>query len=317
MADEQEILNRWRLVLGKYASGQISFSGGGLNYMDMENVLDYLYSREYGEEQEIRKDRQGGSDGSQLTVPSWLHQVKKLFPKQTVEVLERHALEKYGMTELLTDPEVLQKLELKHMMKGDVLQMAREIVRKVAEEIARRLEQEVRVSFFMKKYNQWRVIICVDESGSMLDSVIHSAIMAGIFAKLPMLDTKLVIFDTNVVDLSGYVDDPVETLMSVQLGGGTNIAGALSYCEGLIDFPFRAMVVLVTDLYEGGGYQRLYSTCKGIIESGARLVVLTALDMDANPNYDRNAATVLADMGAFVGAMTPEELAGWMGKIIV
>ena len=330
----------------------------------MENVLDYLYSREYGEEQEIRKDRQGGSDGSQLTVPSWLHQVKKLFPKQTVEVLERHALEKYGMTELLTDPEVLQKLELKHMMKGDVLQMAREIVRKVAEEIARRLEQEVRVSFFgqinrnasspvksarnldmkktirmnlknfdqenqqlvlknvyfnsrMKKYNQWRVIICVDESGSMLDSVIYSAIMAGIFAKLPMLDTKLVIFDTNVVDLSGYVDDPVETLMSVQLGGGTNIAGALSYCEGLIDFPFRTMVVLVTDLYEGGGYQRLYSTCKGIIESGARLVVLTALDMDANPNYDRNAATVLADMGAFVGAMTPEELAGWMGKIIV
>ena len=327
-------------------------------------MLDYLYSREYGEEQEIRKDRQGGSDGSQLTVPSWLHQVKKLFPKQTVEVLERHALEKYGMTELLTDPEVLQKLELKHMMKGDVLQMAREIVRKVAEEIARRLEQEVRVSFFgqinrnasspvksarnldmkktirmnlknfdqenqqlvlknvyfnsrMKKYNQWRVIICVDESGSMLDSVIHSAIMAGIFAKLPMLDTKLVIFDTNVVDLSGYVDDPVETLMSVQLGGGTNIAGALSYCEGLIDFPFRTMVVLVTDLYEGGGYQRLYSTCKGIIESGARLVVLTALDMDANPNYDRNAATVLADMGAFVGAMTPEELAGWMGKIIV
>ena len=283
----------------------------------MENVLDYLYSREYGEEQEIRKDRQGGSDGSQLTVPSWLHQVKKLFPKQTVEVLERHALEKYGMTELLTDPEVLQKLELKHMMKGDVLQMAREIVRKVAEEIARRLEQEVRVSFFMKKYNQWRVIICVDESGSMLDSVIHSAIMAGIFAKLPMLDTKLVIFDTNVVDLSGYVDDPVETLMSVQLGGGTNIAGALSYCEGMIDFPFRAMVVLVTDLYEGGGYQRLYSTSKGIIESGAKLVVLTALDMDANPNYDRNAATVLADMGAFVGAMTPEELAGWMGKIIV
>ena len=355
MADEQEILNRWRLVLGKYASEQISFSGGGLNYMDMENVLDYLYSREYGEEQEIRKDRQGGSEGSKLTVPSWLHQVKRLFPKRTVEVLERHALEKYGMTELLTDPEVLQKLEpnkellktileLKHMMKGDVLRMAREIVRKVAEEIARKLEQEIRVSFFgqinrnasspvksarnldmkktirmnlknydtenrqlvlknvyfnsrMKKYNQWRVIICVDESGSMLD-------------------TKLVIFDTNVVDLSGYVEDPVEALMSVQLGGGTNIAGALNYCEGLIDFPFRTMVVLVTDLYEGGGYQRLYSTAKGIIESGAKLVVLTALDMDANPNYDRNAAAVLADMGAFVGAMTPEELAGWMGKII-
>ena len=292
-----------------------------------------------------------------------------------MEFLERHALEKYNMTELLTDPDVLRRLEpnkdllktileLKHMMKGEVLQMAREIVRKVAEEIARKLEQEVRVSFFgqinrnasspvksarnldmrktirmnlknydseqeqiilknvyfnsrMKKYNQWRVIICVDESGSMLDSVIHSAIMAGIFAKLPMLDTKLVIFDTNVVDLSGYVEDPVETLMSVQLGGGTDIARALGYCESLIDYPFRTMLVLVTDLYEGGGYARLYGTAKGIIESGAKLVVLTALDMDATPNYDRHAATVLADMGAFVGAMTPEELAEWMGKIIM
>ena len=375
MADEQEILNRWRLVLGKYASEQISFSSGDVNYMDMETALDYLYSREYGEEQEIRRERMGGRDGSQLTVPHWLHRIKKLFPRRTVEVLERHALEKYGMTELLTDPEVLRRLEpnkellktvleLKHMMKGEVLSLAREIVRKVAEEIARKLEQEVRISFFgqinrsasspvksarnldmrktirmnlknydtenrqlilknvyfnsrMKKYNTWRVIICVDESGSMLDSVIHSAIMAGIFAKLPMLDTKLVIFDTNVVDLSGYVEDPVETLMSIQLGGGTNIAGALSYCESLIDFPFRTMVVLVTDLYEGGGYQRLYSTAKGILESGAKLIVLTALDMDANPNYDRNAASQLADMGAFVGAMTPEELAGWIGKMIV
>lgn len=374
MADEQEILNRWRLVLGKYSAGQIPFSSNSVNYMDMEQVLDYLYSREYGDEQEIRKDRQGGSENSQLTIPYWLHQIKKLFPKQTVEIMERHALEKYGMTELLTDPEVLKKLEpnkellktileLKHMMKGEVLTLARDIVRKVAEEITKKLEQEIRKSFFgrlnrnesspvktarnldikktirlnlknydtdsrqlvlknvyfnsrMKRYNQWRVVICVDESGSMLDSVIHSAVMAGIFAKMPMLDTKLVIFDTNVVDLSGYADDPVETLMSVQLGGGTNIAGALSYCEGLIESPYRTMVVLVSDLYEGGGYQNLYGTARGIIESGAKLIVLTALDMDANPNYDRNAASKLADMGAFVGAMTPEELAEWIGKII-
>lgn len=375
MADEQEILNRWRLVLGKYSAGQISFSSGEINYMDMESVLDYLYSREYGEEQEVRKDRTGGSEGSRLTVPYWLRQIKRLFPKRTVEILERHALEKYGMTELVTDPEVLRKLEpnkellktileLKHMMKGEVLELAREIVKKVAEEIAGKLEQEVRRSFFgqldrnasspvrsarnldmkktirknlknydterrqlilekvyfnsrMRKYHRWRVVICVDESGSMLDSVIHSAVMAGIFAKLPMLDTRLVIFDTNVVDLSGYVEDPVETLMSIQLGGGTNIAGALSYCEGLIDFPYRTMVVLVTDLYEGGSCQLLYSVARGIIESGAKLVVLTALDMEAVPNYNRNAAAELADMGAFVGAMTPEELAEWMGKTVL
>lgn len=374
MADEQEVLNRWRLVLGKYAADQIGFSSGELQYMEMEDVLDYLYAREYGEEQEVRKERRGGQEGSALTVPSWIERIRKLFPKQTVEIMERHALEKYGMTELLTDPEVLCRLEpnkellktilsLKHMMKGEVLALAREIARKVADELTKKMEQELKKSFFglldrtssspvksarnldikktirmnlknydtdreqlvlkqvyfhsrMKRYHRWRVIICVDESGSMLDSVIHSAVMAGIFARLPMLDTRLVIFDTSVVDLSGHVEDPVETLMSIQLGGGTNIAGALSYCEGLIEFPYRTMVVLVSDLYEGGGYQNLYGISRGIVESGAKLVVLTALDMNANPNYDRNAAAMLASLGAHVGAMTPEQLAEWMGKIM-
>ena len=374
MAEEQEILNRWRLVLGKYASEQISFSEGSLKLMEMEDVLDYLYSREYDDEQEIRKERRGGSEGSRLTIPHWLSKIKTLFPRNTVEIMERHALEKYGMTELLTDPEVLRKLEpnkellktimqLKHMMKGEVLQLAREVVRKVADELTKKLEQDMKKTLFgrlnrnvsspvrsmrnldmkktirrnlknydtetkqlilkqvyfssrMKKYNQWRVIICVDESGSMLDSVIHSAVMAGIFARLPMLDTRLVIFDTNVVDLSGSVSDPVETLMSVQLGGGTNIGGALAYCEQLIEVPHRTMVVLVTDLYEGGGYNHMYQVSKGMIESGAKLIVLPALDHEAVPNYDKKAAAVLADMGAAVGAMTPEELSGFIAKIL-
>lgn len=373
MADEQEVLNRWRLVLGKYAADQIAFSDE-LRYLEMEDVLEYLYSREYGEEQGVRQERSAGSGNSQLTIPSWIEKMRKLFPKETIEIMERHALERYGMTELLTDPEVLQKLtpnqellktilQLKHMMKGDVLNLAREIVKKVAEELARKLEQDIRHSFYgrlhklgsspvkcarnldmkktirmnlknydearqqivlkqvyfyprIKKYNKWRVIVCVDESGSMLDSVIHSAVMAGIFAKLPMLETKLVIFDTNVVDLSGYVEDPVETLMSIQLGGGTNIAGALTYCESLIENPGRTLLVLITDLYEGGGYQNLYRVSKEIIESGAKMMVLTALDLEANPNYDKNAAAMLANMGANVGAMTPLQLAEWVGRII-
>lgn len=374
MAEEQEILNRWRLVLGKYASAQIPFSEGSLRLMEMEDVLDYLYSREYDDEQEIRKERRGGSEDSQLTIPHWLSRIKTLFPRNTVEIMERHALEKYGMTELLTDSEVLRKLEpnkellktimqLKHMMKGEVLQLAREVVRKVADELTKKLEQDMKKNLLgrlnrnesspvksmrnldmkktirrnlknydtetkqlvlkqvyfssrMKKYNQWRVIICVDESGSMLDSVIHSAVMAGIFARLPMLDTRLVIFDTNVVDLSGSVSDPVETLMSVQLGGGTNIGGALAYCEQLIEVPHRTMVVLVTDLYEGGSYNHMYQVSKGMIESGAKLIVLPALDHEAVPNYDKKAAAVLADMGAAVGAMTPEELSEFIAKIL-
>lgn len=371
-------LNRWRLILGGYASGQLNFSDGaslenGISCMDLEEVLDYLYSREQGED--VRRDgRTGGTGASHLTAATWITRIRKLFPKETVEILERHALDRYGMTELLTDKEVLEKLEpnqellktilqLKHLMKGEVLDAARRIVRKVAEEIAEKLQQDFQRSLLgkvdknsssaipsmrnldikktirrnlkhydrensqlmveqvyfnsrVRRYSQWRVIIAVDESGSMLDSVIHSAVMAGIFAKLPMLDTKLIIFDTQVVDLSNHLEDPVETLMSVQLGGGTYIAGALQYCETLIENPHRTMVVLVSDLCEGGSVQGLLGVSKSIIESGAKMICLTALDMDANPVYDRNTAQRLADLGAHVGAMTPEALGDYMGRIM-
>ncbi len=368
-------LNRWRLILGSYSRNQIGFGDGaslenGISCMDLEEALDFLYHREQGED--VR--RQGGTEASRLTAATWITRIRKLFPKETVEILERHALDRYGMTELLTDREVLEKLEpnqellktilqLKHLMKGDVLDTARRIVKQVAEEIAKKLNQDIRKSLLGKidrnssspvrsirnldiqktirknlkhydrennrllleqvyfngrtrKYSQWRVVIAVDESGSMLDSVIHSAVMAGIFAKLPMLDTKLVIFDTQVVDLSSHLEDPVATLMSIQLGGGTFITGALQYCETLIDHPHRTMVVLVSDLCEGGSVSALLGVSRGIIEGGAKLICLTALDMEANPVYDRHTAQKLADLGAHVGAMTPEALGDFMGKIM-
>ncbi len=368
-------INRWRLILGSYAKKQISFNEtnpleNGISYMDLEEVLDFLYNREQGED--VR--RNGGTEGSHLTAATWITRIRKLFPKETVEILERHALDNYGMTELVTDRQVLEKLEpnqellktilqLKHLMKGDVLDTARRIVKKVAEEIAAKLNQDICRSMLgrvdrnasshvpsirnldikktiqknlkhydmennrlmleqvyfssrIKKYSQWRVIIAVDESGSMLDSVIHSAVMAGIFAKLPMLDTRLIIFDTKVVDLSGNLEDPVATLMSIQLGGGTYIAGALQYCEALIENPHKTMIVLVSDLCEGGSVNGLLGVGRGIIESGAKLICLTALDMDANPSYDRHTAQRLADLGAHVGAMTPEALGDFMGRLM-
>ena len=368
-------INRWRLILGSYAKKQISFNEtnpleNGISYMDLEEVLDFLYNREQGED--VR--RNGGTEGSHLTAATWITRIRKLFPKETVEILERHALDNYGMTELVTDRQVLEKLEpnqellktilqLKHLMKGDVLDTARRIVKKVAEEIAAKLNQDICRSMLgrvdrnasshvpsirnfdikktiqknlkhydmennrlmleqvyfssrIKKYSQWRVIIAVDESGSMLDSVIHSAVMAGIFAKLPMLDTRLIIFDTQVVDLSGNLEDPVATLMNIQLGGGTYIAGALQYCEALIENPHKTMIVLVSDLCEGGSVNGLLGVGRGIIESGAKLICLTALDMDANPSYDRHTAQRLADLGAHVGAMTPEALGDFMGRLM-
>ena len=369
-------LNKWRLILGKYANNQIEFSDeeSGIKYMNMDNALDFLYGREYGEEDGVRKEKRKMGGPSNLTVPSWIIEIRKLFPKETVEILEKHALDKYELTELLTDKEVLEKLEpneellknilqMKHLLKGEVLETAKIIVKKVAEDITKKLENDVKKAIVgqidrnksslvknsrnidfkktikanlknydvnekslvidkiyfndrVKRYNPWNVIIAVDESGSMLDSVIHSAIMAGIFSKLPMLKTNLVIFDTEVVDLSGYIDEPVETLMSIQLGGGTNITKALTYCEGLIENPHRTIVILVSDLYEGYDYKRMYGRVKSIIESGAKLIVLTALNMEAEAVYDKNAAKNMAALGAEVASMTPGGLAEWIGKIL-
>lgn len=365
MLTDGAALNRWRLVLGKNAQQQLSLTDSRL--LRMDDALDFLYGRERGEDV---RDPQGGSGDSQPTVAHWLSEVRTLFPQETAEILQRHALDRYQLTELLSDREVLERMEpnqalletvlsLKHMMKGPVLDAARRIVQKVAAQLTEKMRQDIQRSalgkldrssrsnvrslrnldiqrtirknlahydmetqrlvleqvYFngrIKRYNPWRVVLAVDESGSMLSSVIHSAVMAGIFAKLPMLDTRLVIFDTNVVDLSGYVDDPVETLMSIQLGGGTDIAKAMSYCETLVAFPHRTMVVLVSDLCEGGSRKDLYGVCRDIIESGAKLIALTALDETAAPAYDRSTAEVLAGMGAYVGAMTPAKLADFM-----
>ncbi|MBO4514515.1 MAG: VWA domain-containing protein [Lachnospiraceae bacterium] len=375
-ARNTEQLNKWRLMLGRYADGQISFGEDSQTFQDMDNVLDYLYSREYGEDEGVRdpKELMGGSGQSQLTVSKWINEVNRLFPKETIEVLEKEALDRYGMTELLTDESVLEKLEpnqellkliiqLKGLMNPKVLQAAKEIVRRVVEELRKKFEQEIRQSLTgridknhenpiatarnldvkttilrnLKNYDKekqrlvlekvyffsrvkhsvtWDVVICVDESGSMLDSVIHSSVMAGIFASLPMLETKLVIFDTNVVDLSESVDDAVETLMSVQLGGGTDIGKAMRYCETLVKNPERTIFVLVTDLYEGGRPQEMFACARGLVEAGVKLMILTALDKEANPNYDRKAAAKMAALGANVAAMTPGELADWVGGII-
>ncbi len=378
MLDRDLALNRWRLVLGSMSDNSLSFSGSDreiMSFEDMEQLLDYLYSHAQGDDVrgESTSDRSGGLGESQLTAAKWITKVRELFPKQTAEVLERHALDEFKMTELLTDKKVLEQmkpdmsllktvLQLKHLMKGEVLETAKKIARAVAEELSERLAQSTRqaltgrldrnskspvrsarnidihktirrnlknydkenetlvlkdvyFSSRVKKYNKKTVIIAVDESGSMLGSVIYSAVMAQIMSKLPFAEIKLVIFDTEIVDLSGMVEDPVEVMMSVQLGGGTDIGKALSYCESLIQTPSDTCVLCVTDLCEGGYPHILLNTAQNIMTSGAKLSFLTALDECANPVYDKNMGQLLADMGAFVGALTPDQLGDYIGRI--
>jgi Mg-chelatase subunit ChlD len=166
--------------------------------------------------------------------------------------------------------------------------------------------------------DRWQVIVLVDQSGSMAESVIHAAITASIFHALgTMLKTHLAVFDTNVVDLTAECSDPVETLMKVQLGGGTDIAGALRWAEGIVERPAHTIVVLISDFEEGGAIGELYAVVKRLVESGVTVLGLAALDAQAVPGYSRETAEALVRLGAHVAAMTPGELAEWVAAKVM
>lgn len=151
------------------------------------------------------------------------------------------------------------------------------------------------------------IILLQDQSGSMASSVVHAGVMAGIMASLPSIKTEMVAFDTSVVDLTSYLHDPVELLLATQLGGGTDIEKAIRYIEPLITRPTDTIVVLISDLYEGGNKNILLQRIKRIKELGVQFISLLALDDDGTPAYDREIAQALAQMDIPCFACTPME----------
>jgi Mg-chelatase subunit ChlD len=373
MAEQEKRRLRWRLLLGE--STEDLLGGLSAEWQDRETAIGYLYDRENAD-RNIRKDQQdrsGSLDPNELTVPDWINAVHELFPQKTIERLEKDALERYHLEEMVTNPDLLARvqpsptllkavLRTKHLMNQAVLEMARELVRKVVEQLMEKIARSVQSPFLgsinrqqrsylkvaknfdarttvkrnLRNYNpdrqqlvietpyfnsrvrrqadKWQMIILVDESGSMLDSVIHSAVTAAIFFGVKSLKTHLCLFDTSVVDVTADCTDPVETLMKVQLGGGTDIGAALSYAATLVENPRRTIVVLITDFYEGAPIDRLLAVTQQLVESGVHLLGLAALDEQANPNYDRDLAQQMVNLGAQVGAMTPGELAAWVAE---
>jgi Mg-chelatase subunit ChlD len=162
----------------------------------------------------------------------------------------------------------------------------------------------------------WTIILCVDQSGSMLSSTIYAAVMAAILSGLPSLTIKLVVFDTSVVDLSDQVDDPVSVLMSVQLGGGTDIGKAVAYCEQLVTQPTRTVFVLLSDFFEGGSPAPMIAAVRRMAAARVTMLGLAALDESARPEYDRAIAERLATAGMKVAALTPDRFADWLGEVI-
>lgn len=175
---------------------------------------------------------------------------------------------------------------------------------------------EVRIGYGRKRRALKDVILCLDQSGSMGTSVVYSGIFGSVLASIPSVSTRMVVFDTSVVDLTDDLQDPVDLLFGVQLGGGTDIARALAYCQGVITRPQDTVLVLVTDLYEGGNDIEMRKRFASIVASGVQLIVLPALNDDGAPSYDKHHAEFLASLGVPTFACTPDKFPDLMAAAL-
>lgn len=165
---------------------------------------------------------------------------------------------------------------------------------------------ETRIGFGRKRSSLRDIILCVDQSGSMAASVVYSSVFGAVLASLPAVSTRFVVFDTAVVDLTDTLDDPVELLFGTQLGGGTDINRALAYCESVVRRPSETILVLISDLYEGGVREELLKRAASLAASGVRIVALLALSDQGSPAFDHANAAALAELGIPAFACTPD-----------
>ncbi len=175
---------------------------------------------------------------------------------------------------------------------------------------------ESRVGYGRKRSSLKDVILCLDQSGSMGSSVVYSGIFGSVMASIPAIKTKMVVFDTAVADLTEELTDPVELLFGVQLGGGTDINAALTYCQQIVTKPADTVLVLITDLYEGGNVNEMRRRAVELVAAGVQLVVLLALNDDGAPSYDHRNAQFLADLGVPVFACTPDKFPDLMAAAL-
>lgn len=362
-------LLRWRLVLGPPpgrppgGSSQLAAIdasiGADLDLQALDQALDFLYG-------DHDDERSAGLEESLPYVPTWLGDIRRFFPREVVSFMEKDAIEKRGLKQLLLEPETLQTLEkdvglavtilgFKDLMPAETRETARQVVRKIVEDLRKRLDEQIRQSvlgalrrdrhsplpvarnldlrrtvrsglrnyqpdlgkiipeqiyFFANqhRFHEWRVIVLVDQSGSMGESVVYASIVAAVFASLPSLDTRLVFFDTNVADVSDQLSDPIDVLFGVKLGGGTDIARAVQYGSSLISQPDRTLFLLISDLYEGGDSAALLRQLAALKGSRARVLSVLALNDAGRASFDKDLARKVAALDIPTFAATPNRL---------
>ncbi len=165
---------------------------------------------------------------------------------------------------------------------------------------------ETRIGYGRKRNSLRDIILCVDQSGSMATSVVYSGIFGAVMASLPAVNTRMVVFDTAVVDLTEQLQDPVDLLFGTQLGGGTDINRALGYCQSLIRQPHETILLLISDLYEGGNQREMLKRAASLAAAGVQMIALLALSDDGKPSYDHEVAKAFAAMKIPSFACTPD-----------
>lgn len=160
------------------------------------------------------------------------------------------------------------------------------------------------------------ILLCVDQSGSMATSVVYASIFAAVLASIPAVKTQLVVFDTAVVDLTDLLQDPVDVLFGTQLGGGTDINRALAYGQGLVRHPQETILVLISDLYEGGNNDALLKRVASLVTSGVQMIALLALSDEGAPCFDHHNAAAFASLGVPAFACTPDQFPDLMAAAI-
>jgi Mg-chelatase subunit ChlD len=352
---EDERLRRWRLVLG---GGEADGIDTTLSRSDsgMDQALQALYETERG----------AGLGSSAPFVARWLGDIRNYFSTPVVRVLQKDALERLNLRQMLLEPEFLSAVEpdvhlaaalisLNSVMNAKSRETARVVVRRVTEELEKRLGSATRqaVTGALNKAERnlrprqneidWRktirrnlkhyqpayrtiipeqligygrksntslpqrtIILCIDQSGSMGTSVVYSGIFGSVLASLRAVKTHVVAFDTAVADLSEALDDPVELLFGIQMGGGTDLQRALAYCKGLVQNPQNTILVLVSDLFDGGEIKNTLRRTEELIQSGVQMIGLLALSDEGRPAYHTANAAALSEQGAVVFACTPD-----------
>lgn len=368
---EEERQRRWRLVLGSDAASTPGSSGLGegldigLSEADshMDKVLQALYD----------SDRKAGLGSSSPNVNRWLGDIRTYFPASVVRVLQKDALERLNLQQMLLEKETLDNvvpdvhlvgtlLSLKNVIPNKTKETARKVVRKVVHDLEQRLRnpliQAVRgalhratrttrpkaneinwhrtirknlhnyqpeprtiiadklVGYGRRQSSLRDIILCIDQSGSMAASVVYASIFAAILASLRAVNTRLVVFDTSVVDLTDALHDPVDVLFGTQLGGGTDINRAVGYCQQLITRPSQTIMVLITDLFEGGDKTQMVRRVAEVVSCGATVICLLALNDQGSPSYDEMLAAQLAAVGVPCFACTPDLFPGMMATAI-